>query len=142
MKTYKKSYRLSNQCLNKIDELVALENEERMKYADADTSQREIIEKAVEYYHSYKMQGLAGDPFMQKLELMIQDNMKLYLMEMAKTQNAMNFTTQKVFEFVALLVKVNKDLPKEDKEMNNLAKGQSRFEPIIDEKLLSKVNDD
>lgn len=142
MKTCKKSYRLNRQCIKKMEDLITIENEERKQYGDEDASEREIIEAAIDYYHSFKIQGAAGDPFMQKIEMLIQDNMKLYFMEMAKTQNAMNFTIQKVFEFLALLVKINKDLPKEDKEMNTLAKGQSRFEPIIDEKLLSKVNDD
>lgn len=45
---------------------------------------------------------------------------------------------QELLEYVTLLVKGNQQLPKEEKDMQFLVTSQSRFAPIIDQKIKKK----
>lgn len=142
MPTYKKSYRLSKTCLKKIDELVELENVERKRFEDDETTPREIIEHAIDYFYALKIQKAAGDPLIDKLEMSINNIMKVYMIELAKAQNAMNYTVQKNCEYTSLLLKSSKGLPVDEIEMKKMIYGISRFEKFVDNKLLEEFENE
>lgn len=142
MKKNRKSYRFDDRVVEKINRLVEMECLEKSKLSiHSITSEREIVEAAIDYYFAMKTAEPVNDPLAQKIEMIFNNTMMLYIRELAKSLDGINYAVQKNSEFTQLLVKYDKMLPRDEETMIKLIANPSRFEKYIDRKLLSSVEE-
>lgn len=142
MKNTLKAFRMKPNIIEKINKLVELENQERSLFSnESKASEREIVEAAIDYYFALKTAEPVNDPLAQKIEMIFNNTMMLYIRELAKSLDGINYAVQKNSEFTQLLVKYDKMLPRDEETMIKLIANPSRFEKYIDRKLLSSVEE-
>lgn len=134
-----KSYRLEETTLNQIENLTMMINSKNKENGIPESSNTDIIHDAIDYYHSLKMDSNAGDSYLMKIDILVKDLMKQYMTEIMKGLNSINYSTLKNQEFISILLKTL-DIPKDTDNMETVVLRKSRYEKLVDDKLMSRVS--
>ena len=110
-----KTFRLDVQTISKIESLIKIEKQSMSSDSnESDVAEREIVEAAIDYYFALKTAEPVNDPLAQKIEMIFNNTMTLYIRELAKSLESINYAVQKNSEFTQLLVKYDKQLPRDE----------------------------
>ena len=143
----KKTYRLNDFTLKKLDLLVGLEKEQAEQYNVEAKNMTEIIEDAINEYYVMKMDNDTGTDYLTRMNLMIQDALKQQNLQRDVTLHHILRYTMMAYEASVTMLKIfrlpDKDRPKNFDDARNLVQNlDSIFEDSIYEKVAKELGEE
>lgn len=143
----KKTYRLNDFTLKKLDLLVGFEKQQAEQYNVKAKNMTEIIEDAINEYYVMKMDNDTGTDYLTRMNLMIQDALKQQNLQRDVTLHHILRYTMMAYEASVTMLKIfrlpDKDRPKNFDDARNLVQNlDSIFEDSIYEKVAKELGEE
>ncbi|MCR0262479.1 hypothetical protein MKC73_01015 [[Clostridium] innocuum] len=143
----KKTYRLNDFTLKKLDLLVGFEKQQAEQYNVKAKNMTEIIEDAINEYYVMKMDNDTGTDYLTRMNLMIQDALKQQNLQRDVTLHHILRYTMMAYEASVTMLKIfrlpDKDRPKNFDDARNLVQNlDSIFEDSIYEKVAKEFGEE
>ena len=136
-RTIRKSYRISQEAQNNIDELISHINNKNSEYGYSQITEADLFDEAISYYHSHTLGGDVKDYAVQKMETIIQSNLELlmnkHMEPFAQALNHLNNTTSKTLDAAYILMYYGELLPKDQQFINELLIGTESYHRVLEE---------
>lgn len=133
----KKTFRLSDQVIQKIEEIKQSKNYENNQNGSPELNATDIVSEAISFYHSHLFGKDVMDSTIQKLEVIISSAVNLtlrnYVEDFANALNHLNMNDEKMIESMFIMMRANGLILEDHRALMDMVFQNEEYHSLMDQ---------